>query len=147
MAAPKNNKFARAKRSARAKRLGKNLADQASKGMIPEMYDFILKHGYSKWIARTPQRVLSTQSVREEIDPILHPMEEIRALGVGALMKKIKGGALISPRVAVGELSDLIKTSTEVLGKLSGKDGDNEATVKFLMAIGEAVHELRGSAK
>lgn len=142
----KGNKYARSRRSKKARETAHDIADQASKGLQLNLYQTLRDHGYSYWMARRPKKVTSTKSFQEEVQNsgVLDVMIENHTLATALLNDSLKGkyhrGVLLRP----ADLATICKTIAHDIQLLTGADTDRIKTdVGNLKSIGDVVKDLR----
>jgi hypothetical protein len=142
----KGNKYARAKRSERARKAAAVLADDKSKGVKKSAYQQLIELGYSKWSARKPKRATSTLSFQEEVkqNGVLDTMKESQALASTLLASRLQGNKHEGPLlISTSELIGISKGLVHDIQLLSGAETDRiGANVKNMKQLGDVLKEL-----
>jgi len=144
MSAPNDNTYAKNKRSIQAKAVAKEVQEKVSKGEKISMYRILLDHGYSHWIAKQPSRIINTKSFQEEIESIVGPMKEVRALAIAGMLEQAKSFHKLNPLTLAGIVSKLTHDIQLLAG--SEKEQTNASHVSELSQIGDVLRKLRETA-
>jgi len=145
MPAPIGNKFARQKRSKKAKDLAHAFVEARSKGVKKTAYQILVEGGFSKWSARNAKRTLKTDSFQEEMKKNggLDRMKYAQELAVSLSIDKLEGKSYHLLVGSPSELASISKTYVHDIQLLSGAETDRIKTdVAHLKSIGNVLEEI-----
>lgn len=122
-------------RSVMAQNVAKDTLALVGKGKPIIMKEILRKNGYSEAMAKNPQKVTSTKSYKEVIDPFLKSMKDARD-------KALKRAIAMSNKASYRDAIDGLDKLTKNIQLLEGKATENVAArVVFLPSRGGELEE------